>query len=133
MSPGKEADLSSIYLTRSSTADYEDLCRLDVLGLEDRASDDQATVFEDFKEQLTRSPEGWYETGLLWKSGHASLPSNQSGSLGRLSGLVRKLKRDPALLEEYDQIIQEQLEEGIVEKHHQRQKDESSTYRTNQW
>eukprot|EP00112_Aurelia_sp_Birch-Aquarium-sp1_P013324 Seg2820.4 transcript_id=Seg2820.4/GoldUCD/mRNA.D3Y31 product="hypothetical protein" protein_id=Seg2820.4/GoldUCD/D3Y31 len=62
MSPGKEADLSSIYLTRSSTADYEDLCRLDVLGLEDRTSDDQATVFEDFKEQLTRSPEGWYES-----------------------------------------------------------------------
>ena len=71
MSPGKEVDLSSLYLTRISTADYHDLCELDVLGLEDRASDDQATVFEDFKEQLTRSPEGWYETGCLWKSGHA--------------------------------------------------------------
>ena len=115
MSPGKEADLSSVYLTRSSTADYQDLCKLDVLGLEDRASDDQVTVFEDFKEQLTRSPEGWYETGLLWKSGHAPLPNNKSASLGRLSSLVRRLKQNPQLLDQYDEIIQEQLDQNIIE------------------
>ena len=58
MSPGKEVDLSSLYLTKSSTADYHDLCKLDVLGLEDRASDDQATVFEDFKDAVDSQPRG---------------------------------------------------------------------------
>ena len=83
MSPGNKADLSSIYLTRSSTADYQNLCKLYVLGLEDRAQGDQATVYEDFKQQLTRSPEeGWYGAGLLWKSGHAALPNNKNGSFG---------------------------------------------------
>ena len=38
------------------------------------------------------------------------------GSLGRLSNLVKRLKRQPMLLEKYDEIIQEQLAEGIIEK-----------------
>ena len=116
MSPGAESNLDNVYLTQSSTADYEKLCSLDILGLKDRPAGDQMSVYDEFKAQLTRRPEGWYETGLLWKTGHPQLHNNHNGSLGRLSSLVRRLKRDPALLDEYDQIIQEQLEEGIVEK-----------------
>ena len=33
MSAGKEVGLTSAYLTRTSSADYEQLCSLDVLGL----------------------------------------------------------------------------------------------------
>jgi len=47
MSPRKELGLSSIYLTRSSTADYEDLCRLDVLGIEDKSAD-QDSAYSEF-------------------------------------------------------------------------------------
>ena len=32
MSPGAETNLSSVYLTKSSSTDYEQLCSLDVLG-----------------------------------------------------------------------------------------------------
>ena len=81
MSPGAETNLSSVYLTRSSSSDYEQLCSLDVLGLEDRPAGDQQVVYSEFQEQLVRHPEGWYETGLLWKAGHPSLPNNQKGSL----------------------------------------------------
>ena len=35
MSPGVETNLSSVYLTRSSSSDYKQLCSLEVLGLED--------------------------------------------------------------------------------------------------
>ena len=38
------------------------------------------------------------------------------GSLGQLSSLGKRLKRVPMLLEKYDEIIQEQLAEEIVEK-----------------
>ena len=41
MSAGKETNLSSVYLTRTSSADYEQLCSLDVLGLQDRPAGDQ--------------------------------------------------------------------------------------------
>jgi len=61
MSPGSEPDLTNMFLTQTSTVDYEALCRLDVLGLEDRPVGDQCLVYEEFKEQLERSPERWYE------------------------------------------------------------------------
>lgn len=65
LSPGSEPNLTSMFLTQTSTVDYENLCRLDVLGLQDHSVGDQDLVYEEFKEQLLRDPEGWYETGLL--------------------------------------------------------------------
>lgn len=104
-----------IYLTHSTCSDYDRLCRLDVLGIEDKPDGDQYMVYEEFKEQLRRDPEGWYETGLLWKLGHKQLNDNKEASIGRFNNLTSKLKRDPKLLEDYDQKIQDQLAEGIVE------------------
>ena len=54
-------------------------------------------------------------TGLLWKAGHPEVKDNRSGSLGRLSNLLKRLKRKPELFEEYDMKIKEQIREGIVE------------------
>ena len=93
-SPGKEIDTTSMLLTQTSRVDYEDLCKLDVLGLADSPSGDQSVVYDEFKEQLRRSEEGWYETGLPWKGNHAPLPNNKEGSLRRLASLVRKLEKN---------------------------------------
>ena len=114
MSPGKEVDISSMVLTQTAAADYEQLCKLDVLGIQDTAIVDQADVYEEFKEQLTRSAEGWYETGLPWKRNHPPLPNNNAGSLKRLENAVRKLENQ-GILEPCDASIKEQLVEGIVE------------------
>jgi hypothetical protein len=48
MSPGKEFDHSKMLLTQSSQSDYEDLCRLDVLGLEDKPQHDQYASMQNF-------------------------------------------------------------------------------------
>ena len=116
MSSGREAGLSNVYLTKSSMADYEQLCSLDVLGLEDRSETDQGNVYGEFVEQLHRSEEGWHESRLLWKPGHGRLLTNEQGSIKRLESLVRKLQREPGMIDKYDEIIQEQLTEGIVER-----------------
>ena len=116
MSPGAETNLNSVYLTRSSPSDYEQLCNLDVPGLEDRSAGDQQVVYSEFQEQLLHHPEGWYETGLLRKAGHLPIPNNQSGSLARLSNLVKKFQKVPRHLDECNKIIQDQLKEGIVER-----------------
>ena len=76
MSPGAETGLSSVYLAVNSTLDYERLCALDVLGLAETPTGDQGDVYDKFKEQLSRSPEGWYETVLPWKGNHPPLPNN---------------------------------------------------------
>ena len=67
ISPGKEFDHHHMLVTQTTQQDYENLCRLDVLGLVDAAEHDQGSVYSEFKEQLVRSPNGWYETGLPWR------------------------------------------------------------------
>ena len=58
MSPEKEFDQNVMMLTQTTHVDYEELCQLHVLGLEDSSDNDQSFVLQEFKEQLTRSPEG---------------------------------------------------------------------------
>ena len=114
MSPGREDVGSPVLLTQSALVDYEQLCSLDVLGLADTHENDQLEVYEEFKEQLERSPAGWYETKLPWKANHPTLPTNEAGSKRRLEQLLRKLERN-GQYEEYNSIIQEQIKEGVVE------------------
>ena len=49
------------------------------------------------------------------KESHALLPDNHVLSVGRLKHLMHRLRKDPVLLKEYDQIIREQEMLGIVE------------------
>ena len=112
--PGQEFNHNRMMLTQTSQTDYEELCRLDVLGLADSSEHDQLAVYSEFKEQLVRAEEGWYETGLPWRGNHPPLPSNKQGSLRRLNSLNKKLEH-LGLAAEYDQIIREQQEQGIIE------------------
>ena len=112
MSPGKAIDISSMLLTQTAVTAYKELCKLDVLGIQDKG--DQTDVYDEFKEKLHRSADGWYETGLPWKGNHPMLPSNKAGSLKRLDSTIRKLEKQ-GLLEQCDAIIKDQLAEGMVE------------------
>lgn len=114
LAQGKEIDYSAMLFAQTSQRDYEDLCRLDVLGLADKPEYDQSSVYSEFQEQLTRSNEGWYETGLPWKGNYPPLPNNHSGSQRRLANLQRKLQKS-GLTETYSEIIENQKLEGIVE------------------
>ena len=114
MSPGQEFDHNNMMLTQTSQSDYEELCRLDILGLSDTAEHDQSEVYREFKEQLQRSPEGWYTTSLPWKGNHPPLPTNEKGSLRRLTSLQNRLLKK-GLFEQYDAIIEDQKVQGIVE------------------
>ena len=71
-----------MFLAQTAQPDYEELCRMDILGLQDTSVGDQNVVHAEFLEQLKRDPkEGWYESGLPWKEDHPPLPSNESNSL----------------------------------------------------
>eukprot|EP00795_Rhopilema_esculentum_P005574 gene5574-9577_t len=95
MSPGYEIESNNMFFAKSALADFDRLCSLDVLGIQDKAEKD--IVIQDFKDQLERSPEGWYRTGLLWKSEIPDLPDNEQGSKSRLKRLVQRLERQPEL------------------------------------
>ena len=59
---------------------------------------------------------GRYQVSLPWREHHEPLPTNRELSLKRLYGLLHRIKQDPEVLLEYDAIIREQLERGIVER-----------------
>ena len=116
MSPGKEVKPSKLMVIKTSTDNYENLYRLDILGVTDRISD-EGTVHHKFKEQLRKDKnKGWYKTGLIWKDNCSTLTSNQSRSLGKLRKLLRNLQKNKKLFELYGQLIQEQLAEGVIER-----------------
>ena len=56
-----------------------------------------------------------YAVSLPWKDHHPPLLDHFQLCLKRLIGLLRRLRQDPPLLAEYNSIIQDQLNMGIVE------------------
>ena len=115
MAPGKGEDSSKLYFAQTTAQeDLKSLYSLDVLGLMDIKEGDQQGVYADFKEQLVRKPEGCYETRLPWKQNHPDLPTNKQVSLQRLNGTLKKLERRN-LLQQYDDVMKQQLAKGILE------------------
>ena len=52
---------------------------------------------------------------LPWREHHDVLPDNFDLSAGRLISTLKRLRKDPQLLAEYDHIIRDQLNSGIIE------------------
>ena len=116
MSLVHESNLSHLLFSNTSAQDYEKLCSLDVLGIEENHSLKDTEILNTFKKQLKQSDEGWYETGLILKTDHPVLTNKKSNSLGRLNNLLKHLKKNTKKFIAYDKVIQEQLGEGIIEK-----------------
>ena len=50
ISSGSKVDLQNVFLMQTSIGDYEELCRLDVLGLQDTPIGDQNVLYQEFLE-----------------------------------------------------------------------------------
>ena len=53
---------------------------------------------------------------LPWKEHHKLLPDNFENSVAKLSSQLKRHSREPDILREYDFIIQDQLQSGIIER-----------------
>ena len=71
-------------------------------------------MYEQFQEQISFKNHR-YEVHLPWKTPHPSLPDNYELSRKRLENLLKRLRQEPEVLKEYDSVINEQLQRGIVE------------------
>ena len=76
---------------------------------------EENSVLETFKETATFKNQR-YEVGLPWKEAHDPLPENRSLSQRRLQSLLKRLSLKPELLKEYDRVIKDQLDKGIIER-----------------
>ena len=96
------------FFLKTGQEEFVKLCSLDVLGLTDTGATEDTKIHEDFLQQLTRTLSGYYETKLPWK-----LPAKKNLAAARLGSTTRKLEKT-GKLQEYDQIVREQIESGIM-------------------
>ena len=82
---------------------------------------DEKSVLETFKETITFKNQR-YEVGLPWKEAYDPLPDNRSLCQRRVQSLLKRLSQKPEQLEEYDHVIKDQLDKGIIERVDQSEK-----------
>ena len=87
----------------------DDLFNLEALGISEIDS-----VHETFTKDI-KFVNGHYVVRLPWREHHDILPDNYELIANRLSSTLKHLRKDPPLLLEYDRVIQEQAQMGIIE------------------
>lgn len=74
----------------------------------------EKTLYDEFLSTVAYSS-GRYEVTLPWKKHHKFLLDNYHLCLKRLKGLLHRLRQSPVLLQQYNDIIENKIREGIVE------------------
>ena len=69
-----------------------------------------------FKGTVSRKDKRYFVSWPWREENESYLPENFELSLGRLKSLIKRLEKDPDLLEKYNNIIPEQIAQGIIER-----------------
>jgi len=75
---------------------------------------DETSVYQDFQKDI-RFRDGQYEVSVPWKQSHPMLPSHYDLAFKRLGRLLKHLRHTPDILCQYDAVIKDQLNRGIIE------------------
>ena len=105
----------------SSSTDYEELTTVlrkfwdtEALGIQENSH--ESTVNDQAFLKDVKYEKGHYEVSLLWVKGYSELPCHYNLSFNHLKYLQFQLLKRPELLTEYNNIFQEQLQNGIIER-----------------
>ena len=94
----------------------EEFWSLETIGIKDSPLDsDDDVARQTFLETLDFN-DGRYWVTWPWKKSGFDLPENYELAAGRLKSLFHKLRKMPELLDKYEDIIQDQMKKGVVEK-----------------
>lgn len=96
--------------TRSLDKRLHTFWEIEALGIFDR----EEKVYEQFEKHNSFN-NGRYEVSLPWKEMNMALPDNLDLCIRRLHSLLRKLRQVKETFVSYDNVIQEQLQKGIIE------------------
>ena len=106
----------------------EDFWKLETIGITDSPLDtDKERALQTFDETL-KFDDARYRVTWPWKEEKSCLPENRELAFGRLKSLINKMRHTPELIDKYDDIIQNQLKLGVIEKVTSTRKDTSKHY-----
>uniref|UniRef100_A0AC35GDM5 Peptidase aspartic putative domain-containing protein n=1 Tax=Panagrolaimus sp. PS1159 TaxID=55785 RepID=A0AC35GDM5_9BILA len=95
--------------------ELQNLWKFEAMGIKDEHHEkSEMEILEKFKESITFNDNRFY---VSWptKTEHKPLPTNAGLSIGRLNSTLKKLSQTPHLLQEYQNIIDKQHRQGIIE------------------
>lgn len=94
----------------------EDFWSIESIGIMDNpnVSNDEKAM-KHFKDTLKFS-EGRYHVTWPWKDEEPNLQINRELAYGRLKSVLSKLQRKPELMKMYSNVIEDQINKGIIEK-----------------
>ena len=75
---------------------------------------EENSVEEKFEDTLSFNGER-YSVQLPWKSDRVNLQTNRSLCERRLNAQLKRLKKEPEILKKYDNVIKDQIKQGIIE------------------
>ena len=116
MGPTNTSEDQSISSSVLLTTDKENLSNqiaklwdLETVGIREENS-----VEEKFEDTVSFDGER-YSVQLPWKSDRATLQTNRSLCERRLNAQLKRLKKEPEILKKYDDVIKDQIKQGIIE------------------
>ena len=111
-----EAFYCSVNVSLVKNPNLERFWYLETIGITDpvgRESDDE--VLEMFCKTI-KFKDGRYQVAWPWKSEKVCVSDNYDVALRRMQALVQRFQSDEYLLQSYDSIIRQQLNQGIIER-----------------
>ena len=109
-----QADQALVSLSEPNMTEFWTLERI---GVEDPASHPPSDLqaIQQFESTVTFHDQR-YSVGWPWKPGNHVLPSNRELAYGRMRSLSKRLAADHNLLERFNEVIQNQVTQGIIER-----------------
>ena len=97
--------------------DIERFWKVESMGVEEMSkTSDYDEYLNTYQETSIKHESGQYVAKLPWKEDHEPLPTNEQISRKRTINVIHRLQKDPALLDTYSEIINEQEKRGFIEK-----------------
>ena len=85
------AEFTKHYFVNDGRSEFQKLCSLDVLGLEDVMQPEEFN-HQTFKDHIKYCEKGYYETALPWKPDHPPLPCHKLLTKARLLAITKGLE-----------------------------------------
>lgn len=107
----------NVIISPPPTCDLERFWKLESLGVEDQVDVSSKTDrLSTYKQNCISFQQDRYVARLPWRSNHDTLPTNYDITLRRTENTIKRLSKEPDMLQKYGEIIADQEKRGFIEK-----------------
>ncbi|XP_053395800.1 uncharacterized protein LOC128555967 [Mercenaria mercenaria] len=107
---------TSIDSAITTKPNLEDFWNIESIGITDNVQNSNDEIaMKKFKETI-KFEDGRYHVTWPWRDEEFELPENRQLALGRLKSNVSRMSSKPELMKRYNEVIEDQLNKGVIEK-----------------